>query len=147
MSKHINRRFTNEQVKDLLKRYEAGEISRVNIETILGIGQTRFFALIKAYRDNPGSFNICYNRRNPTRNINQNIEKRIIQELHASQKLIKQKDVPIWRHNYSFIRQTLLEKDKQKIGLSTIIRKAKEHGFYILRKKAVKTQLIAPVHF
>lgn len=138
MAKHIHKRFSNEQVKDIMKRYEAGEISRANIETILGIGQTRFFALIKAYRNNPESFNIRYHRRNPTRSINQKVEKRIIQELNASQKLIKEKDIPIWRHNYSFIRQTLLEKDKQKVGLSTIIRKAKEHGFYIPRKKTSK---------
>jgi len=118
-----------------MKRYAAGEISRANIETILGIGQTRFFALLKAYRDNPESFDICYHRRNPTRSINQKVENRIIQELNASQELIDRKNVPIWRHNYSFIRQTLLEKDKQKVGLSTIIRKAKEHGFYIPRKK------------
>lgn len=138
MSKHIHKRFTDEQVKDLMKRYKAGEISRVNIQTILSIGQTRFFALLKAYQDNPGSFSISYHRHSPTRTINQILERRIVQELQASQKLIKAKSVPIWRHNYSFIRQTLLEKDKQQVGLSTIIRKAKEHGFYIPRKKTSK---------
>jgi len=121
-----------------MRRYEANEISRANIETILSVGQTRFFALLKAYRDNPEAFSVGYRRHNPTRRINQKVEKRIIQELNASQELIKEKDVPIWRHNYSFIRQTLLEKDKQKVGLSTIIRKAKEHGFYIPRKKTAK---------
>lgn len=138
MAKHIHKRFTNEQVKDLMKRYVAGEISRANIETILGIGQTRFFCLLKAYRDNPETFDISYHRHNPTRSISQKVENRIIQELTVSQKLIKEKDVPVWRHNYSFIRQTLLEKDKQKVGLSTIIRKAREHGFYIPRKKTNK---------
>jgi hypothetical protein len=138
MAKHIHKRFTNEQVKDLMKRYKAGEVSRVNVQAILGIGQTRFFALLKAYRDNPDSFSIFYYRSSPTRAINQNLEKRIIQELEASQKLIRAKSVPIWRHNYSFIRQTLREKDKQQVGLSTIIRRAKEHGFYIPRKKTSK---------
>lgn len=138
MSKHIHKRFTDEQVKNLMKRYEAGEISRANIETILDIGQTRFFALLKAYRDNPESFSISYHRRNPIRSISQKVEKRIIQELIASQKLIKEKNVPIWRHNYSFIRQTLQEKDHLEVALSTIISKAKEHGFYIPRKKTSK---------
>ena len=119
MAKHIHKRFSNEQVKDLMKRYKAGEVSRVNVQAILGIGQTRFFALLKAYRDNPDSFSIFYYRSSPTRAINQNLEKRIIQELEASQKLIRAKSVPIWRHNYSFIRQTLREKDKQQVGLST----------------------------
>lgn len=92
MSKHIHKRFTNEQVKDLMKRYKTGEVSRANIETILDIRQTRFFALLKAYRDNPESFNILYHRRMPTRTINQKLEKRIIQELNASQKLIGAKN-------------------------------------------------------
>lgn len=138
MSKHIHKRFSNEQVKDLMKRYEAGEVSRANIETILGIGETRFFALLKAYRADPETFSIGYHRRNPTRTISHETENRIIQELNESRKLIKDKDVPIWRYNYSFIRQTLHEKDKQQVGLSTIIRKAKEHGFYIPRKKTSK---------
>lgn len=138
MSKHIHKRFTDEQVKDLMKRYKAGEVSRVNVQTMLGIGQTRFFALLKAYRDNPQSFSVCYHRTNPTRHINHTAEARIIQELRASQKLIDAKNVPIWRHNYSFIRQTLREKDSQSVALSTIIQRAKEHGFYIPRKKTTK---------
>jgi hypothetical protein len=138
MAKHIHKRFTDEQVKDLMRRYKAGEISRAHIETILGIGQTRFFALLKAYRDNPESFSVIYRRRKPTRSINQNVEKRIIQELNASRKLIEAKNVPIWRHNYSFVRQTLQEKDHQDVALSTIIKRAKTHGLYIPRKKAVK---------
>lgn len=138
MSKHIHKRFTDEQVKDLMKRYKTGEVSRVNIETILGIGQTRFFALLKAYRDNPESFSVIYRRRRPSRTISQKLEKRIIQELNASQELIDAKNVPIWRHNYSFIRQTLQGKDHQDVALSTIIKRAKIHGLYIPRKKAVK---------
>ena len=50
MAEQIHKKFTDEQVKDIMKRYKAGEVSRANIETILGIGQTRFFALLKAYR-------------------------------------------------------------------------------------------------
>lgn len=138
MATHIHKRFTNEQVKHLVKRYHAAEISRAHIETILGIGKSRFFALIKAYRDNPESFSISYDRHNPTRSITKEAEKWIIQELNASQKLINSKNVPIWRHNYSFIRQTLHEKNNQNVALSTIIKRAKEHGFYIPRKKTTK---------
>lgn len=122
-----------------MKRYEAGELTRNHIQQILNIGQTRFFAIVKSYRNNPEAFNLKYCRRTPTRRINPKVESRILQELKASSSLIDDKNIPIWRHNYSFIRQTLIEKDKRKIGLSTIIRRAKEHGFYIPRKKAVKT--------
>lgn len=139
MAKHIHKRFTSEQVKDLMKRYDAGELSRDTIQQMLGIGQTRFFALIKSYRDNPQAFSLQYHRHTPTRRIALRLEKRIIQELRASQNLIHDPAVPIRRHNYSFIRQTLKEKDHQEVALSTIIRRAKEHGFYIARQKAAKT--------
>lgn len=138
MSKHVHKRFTDEQVKELMKRYESGELSREHIQQILGIKQTRFFALIKIYRNSPEAFSLAYSRRLPTRRINPKTEGRIIKELQASQKLIDDRDTPIWRYNYSFIRQTLQEKDRQKVALSTIISKAKENGFYIARKKATK---------
>ena len=138
MSTHIHKRFTDEQVKELMKRYEAGELTRNHIQQILGIGQTRFFALIKVYRNSPETCSLEYCRRSPTRRINPKVEKRIIQELQASQKLINNHNIPIWRHNYSFVRQTLQEKDFQKVALSTIISRAKKYGFYIARKKALK---------
>lgn len=67
MAKLIQKRFTDEQVKDFMKRYENGEISRVHVERILGIGQTRFFALIKSYRNNSETFSVNYRRRLPAR--------------------------------------------------------------------------------
>lgn len=138
MAKHIHKRFTDEQVKDLMKRYEAGELTRNHIQQMLGIRQTRFFALVKSYRSNPEAFSLKYYRRIPSRRINPKVEKRIIQELQASQELINDQSTPIWRHNYSFVRQTLKEKDHQKVALSTIIKRAKENGFYIARKKTAK---------
>src|SRR3990167_6572848 len=111
MAKHIHKRFTSEQVKDLMKRYDTGAVSRDTIQQMLGIGQTRFFALIKSYRDNPQAFSLQYHRHTPTRRIALRLEKRIIQELKASQHLIRDPAIPIRRHNYSFIRQTLKEKD------------------------------------
>ena len=62
----LHRKFTNSQVKEMLQRYLTNEIERPYIQEILGIGKTRFFALIKAYQTDPAGFSIQYRR--PTNN-------------------------------------------------------------------------------
>ncbi len=47
---HIHKRFTSEQVKVLLKGYCQGTLDRAAIEEVLGISKTRFFALLRQYR-------------------------------------------------------------------------------------------------
>ena len=47
MAPHIHKRFTNEQVKELLQKYLNKEIERKYIQGILGIGKSRFFELIQ----------------------------------------------------------------------------------------------------
>ena len=42
----IHKKFTVDQVKVLFSSYQAGHISRAEIENTLGIGKTRFFALL-----------------------------------------------------------------------------------------------------
>ena len=52
----IHKKFTVEQIKILFTAYEQGHISRSEIENTLGIGKTRFFALLKQYRGTQKSF-------------------------------------------------------------------------------------------
>ncbi|NVM24836.1 MAG: hypothetical protein HWN70_02810, partial [Desulfobacterales bacterium] len=54
----LHKRFTDSQVKELIEGYLRKEIERGYIQEVLGIGKTRFFALIKAYRHNPHEFSI-----------------------------------------------------------------------------------------
>lgn len=54
----LHRSFTDEQVKVLLQKYCQGKMRRANIQEILGIGKTRFFALLKTYRQAPETFSI-----------------------------------------------------------------------------------------
>jgi hypothetical protein len=42
----IHRKFTDEQVKDLIERYTRKELERTYIQEILGIHIRRFFTLI-----------------------------------------------------------------------------------------------------
>jgi hypothetical protein len=52
----VHKRFTAEQVRILFQGYCQGNLSRPDIEEMLGIGKTRFFALLKSYRQDASFF-------------------------------------------------------------------------------------------
>ena len=56
----LHKSFTDEQIKVLLQTYCQGKMRRADIQEILGIGKTRFFALLKSYRQEPENFSIAY---------------------------------------------------------------------------------------
>ena len=56
----IHKRFTSDQVKELLERYSKREIERKYIQQILGIGKSRFFMLLNQYKEHPQLFTIQY---------------------------------------------------------------------------------------
>ena len=55
----IHKRFTDEQVRVLFQGYCQGQLARADLQDLLGIGKSRFFALLKAYRHNPEGFTIA----------------------------------------------------------------------------------------
>ena len=63
----LQKSFTDEQIKVLLQRYCQGKMKRADIQEILGIGKTRFFALLKTYRQAPETFSIAYQRKSPAK--------------------------------------------------------------------------------
>ena len=130
----LHKRFTDSQVKELIERYLRKEIERGYIQEILGIGKTRLFALINAYRHNPHEFSIHYKRNTKTRTIPQAVEDNILRELQIEKNLIEDPDIPLRQYNYSYIRDLLRETHNQKASLSTIIDRAKKHDFYVKRK-------------
>ncbi len=131
----LHKKFTDEQVKTLIERYLEKEIASHYIQEILNIGKTRFFALVKSYRENPDKFSIQYTRRIKTRGIRQNIEKNIIKELKIEKKLVQDKNVPLRSYNYSYIKDLLEKKYKQTVSLPTIIDRAKKNDFYLKKSK------------
>jgi hypothetical protein len=138
MAEQIHKKFTDEQVKDLMQRYLNGELQRQHIQEVLSIGPTRFFALLKGYRENPATFTVQYKRSGATRTIDPGIETNILKELKATKNFIDNKDMPIWSYNYSFIKNDLESRHDQKVALQTIINRAKEYGFYINRSQKTK---------
>jgi len=133
--KQLHKKFTDYQIKDLIIGYLKKKIARKYIQEILGIKKTRFFALIKRFKDDPENFSVSYSRSTPTRTISEAIEKNIIKELKIEKGLIKNKDVPIKYYNYSYIKDLLKQKYSQKVSLPTIIDRAKRNNFYSLRPK------------
>jgi hypothetical protein len=128
----LHRKFTDAQVKELFARYSKGEIPRRYVQEVLGIKKSRFFLLIKQYQENPDRFSIQYQRRQPPR-IAEQAEKTILKELAIEKKIIEDRDNPVRRYNYSYIRDVLADKHKQTVSLSTIIGRAKAYGFYLKR--------------
>ena len=45
----LHRRFTDEQIEFLFRAYIQCLLARVQVQEILGVGKTRFFALLKQY--------------------------------------------------------------------------------------------------
>jgi len=133
----IHKRFTSEQVKELLERYLKNEIERKYIQEILGIHKRRFFMLLKQYKDNLQHFTIRYQRPTPSR-ISQEIEDNILKELSIEKKTIQNKEIPLKSYNYSYIKDRLRTQYYQKVSLPTIIDRAKKHAFYLKKpQKAI----------
>lgn len=105
----LHKRFTTDQVKALLQGYGQGAIERQAVADILGVGKTRFFALLEAYRQDPEHFSLVYGRKSSKR-LARRVEKAIEKELGEEKKLIDDPELPISTYNYSALRDRLRER-------------------------------------
>ncbi len=137
MAQQLHKRFSDDQVKELIRRYLHHEIGRSYVQEILDIKRRRFCLLVKQYRADPAAFTVRYQRTTKPRSIPAGIERNILKELAIDQRLIADKDVPLKRYNYSYVQTRLATVYHQQVSLPTIIKRAKEHGFY-LKKKTCK---------
>ena len=133
----LHKRFTSDQVRELLGRYLSKEVERKYIEEILGISRRRFFMLLNQFREDPSHFTIQYHRTAAPRCISAEIEQNILNELAIEKQIIENKEIPLSTYNYSFIKDRLRKTYHQKVSLNTIIHRAKSHGFYL--KKPQRT--------
>jgi hypothetical protein len=124
----LHRRFTVEQVKVLLHGYCQGTLSGAEAREMLGLGKTRFFALLQDYRSNPAGFSIAYERETPAR-LSASTERAIVTELRRDQKLVEDRRLPISDYNYTALRDRL-EKKGIKVSTTTITARAKQLGCY-----------------
>jgi len=129
----IHKKFTVEQVKVLFAAYEGGHISRDEIESTVGIGKTRFFTLLKQYRDHPDTFQIAYERKSKAR-LSAELEERIRLELQRDKKLVEDPELPISSYNYAALADRL-KKIGVNVSTTTIIKRARQQGCYQAKKK------------
>jgi len=129
----LHKRFSGEQVKLLLQRYMEGELSRAEIEEVMEVGKTRFFALLKAYRQASEKFSIEYERRTPRR-LSEEAEQQIAQELKREKQLVDDPNLPITSYNYTALRDRL-QKKKIRVSVPTIIQRAKQLECYKPQRK------------
>ncbi|MFH1523034.1 MAG: hypothetical protein ABIE43_04435 [Patescibacteria group bacterium] len=128
----IHKRLSNEQAKFILDKYSKGEIKAGNARAKLGVGKSRFYELFHDYENDTANFSIDYKRIDSTRKIDPEIEKNILAELEFEKvNIIDRKDVPTKRYNYSYIKNLIKEKYKQKVSLDTIIDRAKKNNYYL----------------
>ena len=103
------------------------------MESLLEISKTRFFALLKAYRQDPEGFSLAYQRSSKGR-LSEQVETDIRQELLRDKALIDDKELPIHNYNYSALADRLKKKGVQ-VSTTTITKRAKALNCYRPRKK------------
>jgi hypothetical protein len=129
----IHKRFSDEQVYAFLQSYCQGTLSRMDIQEVLEIGKTRFFSLLKKYRQNPDAFSLIYHRNTPAK-LSVEAESEIKHALQEEKKIVEDPDLPISGYNYSAIKDRLRENGIQ-VSVTTIINRAKQYGCHQPRKK------------
>lgn len=129
----IHKRYTDEQIKVLFQGYGQGKINRADIQEMLGIGKSRFFALLKEYRQDPGAFSVAYQRRTSAR-LPADVETEVKEALLREKEIVEDPDLPISGYNYSALRDRL-EKKGIDVSVTTIIDRAKKLGCHKPRRK------------
>jgi hypothetical protein len=124
----LHKRFTVEQVKVLFQSYVKGTIARAEVEEILQINKTRFFAILKEYRRDPESFSIAYERDTPAR-LSEEVEAAIAENLLREKALVENPELPITSYNYLAMRDRL-KKRGITVSATTITKRAKELDCY-----------------
>lgn len=87
MAQQLHKRFSNQEVKEVLEKYEKKVLSLEEVIRFLKVKERRFFILLKEYRKDPGCFSVEFKRQRATRGIDAKSEKKIISELKKEAEL------------------------------------------------------------
>jgi len=130
---HIHRRFSDEQVRVLLQGYCQGQLERGDLQDLLQIGRSRFFALVKEYRQEPEAFSVAYHRETPGR-LSPEVDVEVESALLLERALVGDPDMPISGYNYAAMRDRLGARGI-KVSVTTIIDRAKKLDCHKPRRK------------
>lgn len=129
----LHKRFTDDQIRVLFRGYHQGLLSRAEVQEMLSLGKTRFFALLKDYLRDPQAFSIVYHRA-ATGRLSPAVETEIEQALRREKELVEDERLPISGYNYSALRDRLAKKGIQ-VSLTTVIDRAKRLDCYTPQAK------------
>ena len=124
----IHRRFTDEQVRVLFQGYCQGQLARTDLQELLGIGKSRFFGLLKAYRQDPEGFTVAYRRSAPAK-LSPEAEDAVNAALLREKAIVEDPDLPISSCECTVI-QDRLEAMGIKVSVCTIPSKPGRLGGY-----------------
>ncbi len=98
----LHKKFTDEQVKAILRNYKTGQMIQEHVQELLGVSKSRFFVLLRQYRDNPTTMSIEYLRKTSDR-ISPEADQVIWQELEREKALVEDQRLPITNYNYTVL--------------------------------------------
>ena len=132
----LHKRFTEEQVRDIVGKYVEKKLRAKEVCRYLGIGRTRLHQFALMYRSDTQTITLSYQRKTPNNILKSSIKDHILSELKfEKEKIIDNPSVPTNRYNYSYIRDLLSKKYEEKVSLPTIINLAKENNYWKAKRK------------
>ena len=78
MSEQVHRRLGDEQVKMILGRYAAKELTAAQAMELLSLRQRQFFEWAQRYREDPEGFTTQYRRKEKSRKIDDAVGRHIL---------------------------------------------------------------------
>ena len=138
MSSQMHKRLTDDQVKMVLDLYDRKAITLEQVLQQLRCKRSRFYQILKEYRDDPEGFTTAYARHHPQHRLSEDVDLVIRDELEMDRKLIADKNTPIRGYNYAAIRDEVVRRLGYKISAQTVRNRAKEWGYWIPRVRKEK---------
>ena len=126
MSEQVHKRLTDEQVRMILGRYAAKELTAAQAIELLGLKRRQFFEWAQRYRKDPDGFSVQYRREEKNRKLDDAVDRHILEELAIEKALIDDPALPIRFYNYSYIQDQIMKNHQEKVSLPTIIDRAKK---------------------
>lgn len=124
----VHKRLSDEQVRVILKEYTSGHLFLNEALDLLGVKRSRFFLLVKKYKQQQTQFTIAYERKTKKR-LSRKKERTIHHALLEEKALIANPNLPITTYNYSATRDRLKDANIH-VAFSTLIERAKHYDCY-----------------
>lgn len=124
----VHKRLNTEQVSVILNGYVKGVTTIEEALLLLGVKRSRFFLLLKQFKQSTFAFTIAYQRESKKR-LTRKTERAIKSVLLEDKALISDPTIPITNYNYSAAKDRLADMGIQ-VATSTLIARAKLYDCY-----------------